>query len=1148
MNSLSIILISAAVFLALIMWLTVDTDHMDRWTGLAFSIAIAGGLFIYGLINAASYGSTPVIAVLRTVVNVGQMFGNAGDSGFEKFTGVVGAGTFASIVYWLIHFFAYYSVVSAVILLLGRGVLSDIRKWLLRIHDIELIFGVNEDTVKLGETLSKNKHVSVVFVGTGNVSESVIHKMGALWFSDKDATTPTEKFLKTLSVKRRRGRIRLSALSPDEDANLTYSVNMLKLLMDAGVKPDRTELVMFGKEALSGGGMLANAERYGYGSVKVYDRDELSARLLLLKYPICDLITFDEEAKATKDVDILLVGFGNIGQEVLRRITALGQFEGSDFRVCVFDPTIGDRDGFFRSRYPSLIDNYDIRFEPYDGRSSKLVEYLRANAAHLTEVIVAVGSERTGREIAKGIKDTLSSCGCDAPICQCYQNSVVRLNSDSSSTVTSVYDEEVLYGDLMDRLARKINHYYCGEGDEYEQWKSCDYFSRMSCRAGADYLSGILRRVGISDAAKLTGNIMENLARSEHLRWCAFHYSMGYSAMDDDALRQRAQLRKDDPSIRLTKDTKKRLHACLIPWDDLDKLADYENEVTGKRPDYKQMDRDNVSAVCSLMDEVIDKDENKQKKPKRSFNKRLILPIIVIALIAAAGIGLTIYNYYFGDSNEHVSGYVPAPNSDSVSSVSDDVSFQEARFMIGDGLTKFAPDFDYTPSEFYPLSYDDESLLPFLKSFYPPTRDQGRYGTCWAHAATALAELSMLSHDFSDEDIDYSELHLAYSTYHNGNVPAVGDTDDKIVIPEKEDLFLFSGGDVVFAAQTLMRRRGMVDEKRMPYSDAKDVSLYGIEPWGEISDMAHIRNLILIDIRNNPKQVKQAIVENGGVGISYYADKSRRYYSRWGNCRFAYDRSEEDASHAVIVIGWDDHFPKDAFNEPAPTDGAWLVRNSWSNVSELSEESYFWLSYCDPTIRKNAQVLEMIPAAGDYTNLYSYDTELTVENDINDFINAGANVFCANGSEELGAVTFYAGQLKKKGADYTVKVYTDIPDNASPAKGKLVKDATASGKIYFDGYYTVELNKSVRLEPGKAFAVVVELKGGNLALEMDYDYAGYELRAVNHPGESYFKDSSGKWRDVYKAITKQTGENHNLLIGALTNTVPNTNKEWRRTE
>ncbi|MBR4573610.1 MAG: hypothetical protein IKO16_01755 [Lachnospiraceae bacterium] len=1137
MSSLSIILISAAVFLALIMWLTVDTDHMDRWTGLAFSVAIAGGLLIYGLINAAFYGSTPVIAVLRTVVNVGQMFGNDGDRGFEKFSAVVGEGYSTSIIYWLIHFFAYYSVVSAVILLLGKGVLSDIRKWLLRIHDIELIFGVNEDTVKLGETLSKNKHVSVVFVGTGNASESAIHKMGALWFSDKDATTPTEKFLKILSVKKRRGRIRISALSPDEDSNLAYSVNMLKLLMDAGVKPERTELVMFGKESLSGNGMLANAERYGYGSVKVYDRDELSARLLLLKYPICDLISFDEEGKATKDVDILLVGFGNIGQEVLRRITALGQFEGSDFRVCVFDPAIGDRDGFFRSRYPALINNYDIKFEPYDGRSSKLVEYLRDNAGCLTEVIVAVGSERTGREIAKGIKDTLSSCGCDVPICQCYQNSVVRLNADSSSTVTSVYDEEVLYGDLMDRLARKINHYYCGDGDEHEQWKTCDYFSRMSCRAGADYLSGILRRVGISDASELTGNVMENLARSEHLRWCAFHYSMGYTAMDEDTLRQRAELIKDDPSIRLTKDTKKRIHACLIPWDELDGLSEFENEVTGKHPDYKQMDRDNVSAVCSLMGEVISRDEPKKGKTKRSFNKRLILPIIVIALIAAVGIGLTIYDYYFGGGNEHVSGYVPAPNSENVSSVDDDISFQEARFMIGDGLTKFAPDLDYTPSESYPLSYDDKNLLPFLKSFYPPTRDQGRYGTCWAHAATALAELSMLSHDFSERDINYSELHLAYSTYHDGTVPTMGDTGDKIVVPENGDTFLFSGGDVAFAAQTLMRRRGMVDESRLPYSDAMDVSLYGIEPWGKISDMAHIRNLILINIRNNPKQVKQAIVENGGVGISYYADKSASYYNRSGNCRFAYDRSEDDADHAVIVIGWDDHFPKDAFNDPAPSDGAWLVRNSWSNESKLSEKSYFWLSYCDPTIRKNAQVLEMIPAAGDYTNLYCYDSALTAENDMNDFINVGANVFRANGSEELGAVTFYAGQLKKKGADYTVSVYTDIPDNASPAKGKPVEDATAYGKIYFDGYYTVELEKSVELDPGQAFAVVVELKGGNLALEMDYDYAGFELRASNHPGESYYKDSSGKWRDVYKVITKQGGINHNLLIGALTRTV-----------
>ena len=83
---------------------------------------------------------------------------------------------------------------------------------------------------------------------------------------------------------------------------------------------------------------------------------------------------------------------------------------------------------------------------------------------------------------------------------------------------------------------------------------------------------------------------MENLAASEHLRWNAFHYSMGFRPMKEEEFRERAEQYKAagklDPTYRITKDVNIRIHACMIPWDELDSYSAKENAVTGQTADY----------------------------------------------------------------------------------------------------------------------------------------------------------------------------------------------------------------------------------------------------------------------------------------------------------------------------------------------------------------------------------------------------------------------------------------------------------------------------------------------------------------------------------------------------------------------------------
>ena len=122
---------------------------------------------------------------------------------------------------------------------------------------------------------------------------------------------------------------------------------------------------------------------------------------------------------------------------------------------------------------------------------------------------------------------------------------------------------------------------------------------------GIDY-RGFEQEV-VENGLNLTPEQRQVLGMTEHLRWCAFHYVMGYRPMPPETFEERAAeyLRQKQETgasqVRITKNAAEREHACLIPWDELDELSRRENEITGKNLDYKEMDIQNVLAIEKLL-------------------------------------------------------------------------------------------------------------------------------------------------------------------------------------------------------------------------------------------------------------------------------------------------------------------------------------------------------------------------------------------------------------------------------------------------------------------------------------------------------------------------------------------------------------------
>ena len=485
-----------------------------------------------------------------------------------------------------------------------------------------------------------------------------------------------------------------------------------------------------------------------------------------------------------------------------------------------------------------------------------------------------------------------------------------------------------------------------------------------------------------------------------------------------------------------------------------------------------------------------------------------------------------------------LSGYIGMPEEYDVPGLESDLDYDTLRGMLVDGqgseepLLMTAPETDSLPAAF-PCKYT-QSWLEYMTKHYPVTRNQGSYGSCWAHTSVALAEFNLINQKKAAADIDLSELHLSYWAYTKGTASeAAGDTGDNVTFQTGGRSILNNGGSMGIAAQTLMRQRGYAKEATAPYYTKADDVANGeaLDASTERQDVAYLQNAYLINIRDDVDLVKEAIRTNGAVGASIY--ESYSYYNAETNAYYECTHTEKQINHAITIVGWDDDFPRDSFktcNGKLPEkNGAWLVRNSWSAKAEASYQSYHWLSYEDTSIL-GAWVFE---AGTDfpYDNHYYYDS--TVHNAAFYRGMRGANIYTVDGpaqasEEKLAAVSFEVAAVGEEPSKYTVQIYRDLSGN-TPNSGVLVEEATTTGTIAFKGQYTIPLAAPVLLNKGEKFAVVVWFDDKSYALEQERsisDYGSVNVTVASAKGQSFRSSNGTSWTDM--------GTEGNLVISALT--------------
>ena len=490
-------------------------------------------------------------------------------------------------------------------------------------------------------------------------------------------------------------------------------------------------------------------------------------------------------------------------------------------------------------------------------------------------------------------------------------------------------------------------------------------------------------------------------------------------------------------------------------------------------------------------------------------------------------------------------------------------------------------------------SYNLKDVIPENTTI----KNQMNTNSCWAFASLGALETNLAMRDYNSSKgpvvYDFSEKHMNYATAKSS------------FLDNKTNEYGFSkevseGGNFYMAIQYLTNGLGAIDEEDLPFENSEeDIDISEIqnkEVKTTLYDTAEFESVDSSEKEVVMDSMKEHIANYGGIyagisGASIFGDN----YNNETGAMYCSDSFSNPIDHAVTIIGWDDNYSIDNFNENnRPTaNGAWIVKNSWGEeitenlltikemlfnedpsyweeltydspekiptdivvnaykqiygeskvevrddnlVIKIGNDGYMYVSYEDCNVYTTLSGIEKATNSKDYDNVYQNDI-LGVSNNIAVFESGKvylANVFTIDPSvqEVLDKISVYTFQ------GYNCKVLVN-PNGDSKNIDDLQEVRLKEGDTVSvePGFHTIEFVEPVRLT-GDKFVVVLEVTSDSspkqVALESRTEDSYWKDAIVNE-GESFCANEDGFSANVWTDLaTIQDDLKGNLCIKGYT--------------
>lgn len=471
-------------------------------------------------------------------------------------------------------------------------------------------------------------------------------------------------------------------------------------------------------------------------------------------------------------------------------------------------------------------------------------------------------------------------------------------------------------------------------------------------------------------------------------------------------------------------------------------------------------------------------------------------------------------------------------------------------------------------------TYDKEYSLRDTIPNNLEIRDQKVTQMCWAFASMSSLETNLALSDYfnkrAEKIYDFSERHMEYST-----VRKLNGGDNEFGFNRKIDSGGNSGNTKIDISY-LTNGMGAINEEDMPFSmdmRMQDISyIKNKEVQTQVYDIVEFEKSSPETVNEEYKNKMKNHIKNYGSINTYIwgAIVTKEYDERNGGRYYGYNNQTGaiycnpnaveafPMNHAVSIIGWDDEYSIENFNEHSrpKNPGAWIIRNSWgTGTFEYEEMRQFMFDFFTQTVEGREaleqnnlhweskddisdQLLEKWASDNDYEkksnntfyskigddgimyvsyedkNIYSNMTGVQkAENEVSyDYIyqydEMGAtyavNALATDNTIWVGNIyskktedVEYLTQVSIYAPDnYTCKVWVN-PNGSSSKKSDLVEVKLKEGnsETFEPGYHTIEFANSVELNSDEFF----------VALEIHGDAT-----------DNYFPITiEGKWKDTY---------------------------------
>ena len=398
----------------------------------------------------------------------------------------------------------------------------------------------------------------------------------------------------------------------------------------------------------------------------------------------------------------------------------------------------------------------------------------------------------------------------------------------------------------------------------------------------------------------------------------------------------------------------------------------------------------------------------------------------------------------------------------------------------------FSADYDAIKTRVTFHRIDDKNALPDKydmreRGRLSEIRDQGKYGTCWAFASLGALESSLLPYEENVFSVDHMSMN---NSFHRT---------------------LSDGGEHTISIAYLAAWQGPVYEKDDPYGDGEtDASLKAVK---------HLEEAIVINERDDAV-IKSAIYKYGGVetslymGLEYVGDISNYYNEE----KYSYYCDEpKTENHDIVIVGWDDHYPKENFTVQPTKDGAFICRNSWG--TEFGEAGYFYVSYEDKNLCRQSIVYTRIAGNDNFDNIYQSDTIGWV-GQMGFGVSSAffANCYTAKKQETLKAVSFYATAPDTEFSVYLTHNFNDVDSLKD-------REYLVSGRTRYAGYYTVRVPEGISLGSGEKYAVIVSVAtpSSTNPIAVEYSIPERNIEVDLSDGEGYISLYGEGWHSAEEA-------------------------------